>query len=518
MQKVYNVGFILVSLIFVLSCVGFISGSFLNMHLTDKLGFGPTITLGALCQVIAFSLQAPAPPFPLFVFSFIFNGFGFAIQNLRTPKRMHMWPACVIQSFIWECFMPGAGALSSPLLATQFAQMHHWSFRYPVSLGLAVSNVIILTTECLALVGEAVGETNTSDHSNFRQIMSLKSVHILAFFTMVYVGVEVTIGGWITIDVRGRGPGYISSGFFGGADFKPFSRPIFQPGSMFGRLALLWLNKKVGEKRVLYIYAALAISLELVVWFVPSLIGGAVAVSLIGVFFGPMYPIVMNYVGRVIPRWWIAGFGQTGNAFLPFVTGAIASKTGIRALQPLYDVLTSNASSSRSTSVGASNSAYRTPLYILRLCSLAHQAAYWLVDLRVIGESAFSLFTRRVCLRACGAALSLADATSHDGHDHSPRPAPFPAVLPSAPARPTLRRYAAMPLRRPPHATTPPPFSQMLPHPPVDAHIRMGREPTLFVLSCSTPPYPLSGLEPVPARQTLDENIPVVQQTAYIPM
>jgi hypothetical protein len=32
-------------------------------------------------------------------------------------------------------------------------------------------------------------------------------------------------------------------------------------------------------------------------------------------------------------------------------------------------VLTSNASSSRSRSVGASNSAYRTPLYILRLCS-----------------------------------------------------------------------------------------------------------------------------------------------------
>ncbi|KAJ7927613.1 hypothetical protein B0H13DRAFT_1971152 [Mycena leptocephala] len=55
-----------------------------------------------------------------------------------------------------------------------------------------------------------------------------------------------------------------------------------------------------------------------------------------------MYPIVMNHVGRVIPRWllpgsigWIAGFGQTGSAFLPFVTGAIASKTGIRALQPL---------------------------------------------------------------------------------------------------------------------------------------------------------------------------------------
>ena len=83
-------------------------------------------------------------------------------------------------------------------------------------------------------------------------------------------------------------------------------------------------------------------SLELIVWLVPSLIGDAVAVSLIGAFLGPIYPILMNRAGRVVPRWllsgsigWIAGFGQAGSAILPFITGAIASKTGIRALQPL---------------------------------------------------------------------------------------------------------------------------------------------------------------------------------------
>ena len=83
-------------------------------------------------------------------------------------------------------------------------------------------------------------------------------------------------------------------------------------------------------------------SFELVVWFVPSLIGGAVAVSLVGVLLGPIYPIVMNEAGRILPRWlltgcigWIAGFGQTGSAILPFMTGAIASKTGIKSLQPL---------------------------------------------------------------------------------------------------------------------------------------------------------------------------------------
>jgi hypothetical protein len=74
-----------------------------------------------------------------------------------------------------------------------------------------------------------------------------------------------------------------------------------------------------------------------------------------------MYPILMNHAARILPRWiltgsigWIAGFGQAGSALLPFAwvelllcgicrlmrsvsysTGALASKFGIGALQPL---------------------------------------------------------------------------------------------------------------------------------------------------------------------------------------
>ena len=77
-------------------------------------------------------------------------------------------------------------------------------------------------------------------------------------------------------------------------------------------------------------------------WLVPSLIGGGIAVSFVGVVLGPIYPIVMNHAGRILPARlltgsirWMAGFGQAGSAVFPFVTGAIASKTGIKGLQPL---------------------------------------------------------------------------------------------------------------------------------------------------------------------------------------
>lgn len=74
----------------------------------------------------------------------------------------------------------------------------------------------------------------------------------------------------------------------------------------------------------------------------PSISGNAVAVSFIGFVMGPMYPIAMNHASRILPDWlitssisWITCIGWTGAAGVPFMTGAIASKVGIKALQPL---------------------------------------------------------------------------------------------------------------------------------------------------------------------------------------
>lgn len=257
-------------------------------------------------QVIAYAIQAPGLPFPAFVMSFVINGVGMAVQVMRnfdalpaTPLTFYIrmlkpmatsrvskteqkrkWDYCMrrmvgdteTRSFqhhrSWNSL--GAGAFLSPLVATQFAQLPHWSFHYLTSLGIAVSNTLLLWvvfrlktqdgayllmnelkerhhskprpyecfSECLEEIGQDAVEKGTSEHSAFRQILSIKAVHLLAFFILVYVGVEVTMGGvsrllvrhrstltensgWIVtyiIRVRGGGPsaGYISSGFFGG--------------------------------------------------------------------------------------------------------------------------------------------------------------------------------------------------------------------------------------------------------------------------------------------------------------
>jgi fucose permease len=114
----------------------------------------------------------------------------------------------------------------------------------------------------------ADASVSSVEKGSMSRILRNSTVQLMAVFLLVYVGVEVTIGGscylihgvrlylhheigWIVtfiINVRGGGPssGYISSGFFGGLTF--------------GRVALLWINKTVGERRVIFIYAILAIA------------------------------------------------------------------------------------------------------------------------------------------------------------------------------------------------------------------------------------------------------------------
>ncbi|KDQ09340.1 hypothetical protein BOTBODRAFT_37098 [Botryobasidium botryosum FD-172 SS1] len=341
MQETYGVGFAVVSLVFISTCCGSILAAFMNVHLSDRFGFGKIIVFASFLQLAGYAIQSATPPFPVFVIAFALNGFGFGILDsqsngfvalLRDSGKGKM-------SLLHAAY--GCGAFAAPLVATQFSHMRRWSFHYLTSLALAVVNLVALiivfqfktAEQALAKTGVVTESDTTNEGGKMKQIMKFKTVHILALFIFVYVGVEVTIGGWVvtySLLVREGGPssGYISSGFFGGL--------------MLGRIVLIWVTRMIGERRVIYLYIVLCIALEITVWFVPSLIENAIAVSFVGLFLGPIYPICMTVSSEVLPPWllvgsigWIAGFGQAGSAAFPFMTGAIASKTSVRAMPPL---------------------------------------------------------------------------------------------------------------------------------------------------------------------------------------
>ncbi|KAF9023653.1 MFS general substrate transporter [Hymenopellis radicata] len=340
-RELYHVGYMVVSLLFVVSCVGIILGAVTVVWFERRFGFGKTIIIGAFLQLSGYVVASTAPPFPVLVVGYGISGLGISIlvsqcnAFVGSLKRRRSLKLCLLHASY------GIGAFLAPFSSTRFATVRKWSFHYIISASFAVVNIVILVVvfrlkrkEALLLEeGQDLGTAPTLDRNVYRQILGIKAVHLLTAFVLVYIGVEVTIGGWIVsfvLQERDGGPnsGYISSGFFGGLTI--------------GRLVLIWVNSKVGEYRVIFIYGILAIILEITIWTVPSLIENAVAVSFIGIVLGPMFPLLIGHASRIIPSSiftgclsWITGMGAAGSTAIPFATGVLASRYGIASLQPL---------------------------------------------------------------------------------------------------------------------------------------------------------------------------------------
>lgn len=85
-----------------------------------------------------------------------------------------------------------------------------------------------------------------------------------------------------------------------------------------------------------------AVILELLIWFVPSILGNSVAVAFSGLLLGPVYPCATHIFQRLIPRKMlisslslIGSVGSSGGAIAPFMTGMIAQRAGTFVLHPI---------------------------------------------------------------------------------------------------------------------------------------------------------------------------------------
>ncbi|CAK7265026.1 hypothetical protein SEPCBS57363_001372 [Sporothrix epigloea] len=155
-----------------------------------------------------------------------------------------------------------------------------------------------------------------------------------AMFLFMYQGAEVSIAGWVTsfllADRDGSEPevGYVTAGFWAGITI--------------GRFFLAWPAQRIGSRLFVYILVAGSTVFELLVWFVPNIIGDAFAVSIVGLLLGPVYPCAagmmmrgMSRKERVLGMSVMAAFGSAGGAAAPFITGVLAQAVGTFVLHPI---------------------------------------------------------------------------------------------------------------------------------------------------------------------------------------
>ncbi|EPE29802.1 MFS general substrate transporter [Glarea lozoyensis ATCC 20868] len=347
----YGIGYGTVSTIFICNALGFIAAATFVNGLATRIGRGKTLIISESLLILAYTILAITPPFPVVALSFFISGIGMAI-NLAISQ---VFCASLANNTAIIGVYQGAygiGGVVSPLIATlMISNGWIWSRFYILELGLASFNLFFASwsfwnyeKECeIALPAPTSDENISRQHSSknlgrrwksFKTLLKNKPTLLGSAFIFVYQGAEVAISGWIIsflVQFRHSDPskvGYVTSGFWGGITL--------------GRFTLSFLAHRIGERTFVLIATFGALILELTIWFIPSIPGASVFVALSGFLLGPIYPCAVHVLQKLIqPEMLISSLsvigslGSSGGAVAPFVTGILAQSVGTFVLHPV---------------------------------------------------------------------------------------------------------------------------------------------------------------------------------------
>jgi fucose permease len=349
MEKDYDIGYAIVSLIFVANAAGYILAAPLTHAMHSRFGRSKTSMFCQALLVVGFTIIVCKAPFPAVVVSYFLIGLGVAINlSLNNVFLVNLVNGTEILGVAHGSY--GIGGTIAPLIATALASHGvHWTYFYFISLALATFNLFYsgwafhgdekeLPVQLLTALQRTASRQDEAQVAAKRSILkkAIKSQVTLlgALFIFAYQGAEVSISGWIVsylINYRDGDPahvGYVSSGFWAGITL--------------GRFLLTYPARRIGEKLAVLILTVGAIAFQLLAWFLPNIVGQAVAVAIIGLILGPAYPCGAVVFSRLLPRniqttsmSFISAMGSSGGAIAPFTTGLLAQHLGTVVLHPV---------------------------------------------------------------------------------------------------------------------------------------------------------------------------------------
>ncbi|KAI5251098.1 MFS general substrate transporter [Aureobasidium subglaciale] len=346
METHYDIGYAIVSLIFITNAIGFIAAAFFTDLALEKLGRAKACMLSEALLVAGYAIIACTPPFAVVVAAFLLLGLGVALNlALNNVFLANLANPTVILGAAHGSY--GLGGVIGPIMATVLVSRGIlWSRFYLITLGLHAicffttgwtfwnyeSELTSLKTG--NLIPRRAGEIQPTKLQMMKRALNNRVTVFAALFIFAYQGSEVSTSGWVIsflIEARGGDPakvGYVTAGFWGGITL--------------GRFVLSHLGPRIGEKRFVYILTVLAIAFQLLVWLIPNIIGEAVAVSLLGLLLGPVYSCALTIFTRLMGRdvqmmalSFVSSAGSSGGAIAPFLTGLLAQQVGTFVLHPI---------------------------------------------------------------------------------------------------------------------------------------------------------------------------------------
>jgi fucose permease len=224
----------------------------------------------------------------------------------------------------------GLGALAGPAVATAvLAAGSSWRAAYLLFAGMVGLLLAWLVLARRPPGAAGVGRTGEAGpFGGVTRALATPAVGVAALLLAAYTGVEATVGTWaFSVETGARGAALVPAGF---------AVSGYWAGLTASRLAFGLLVARLSVTRTLDLALA-GLAVALVLWCL--LPGALVALPLIGLALGPIYPGVLLAMPRHVPAVLLpaavglvtsaASLGATG---IPTAVGVVADRAGLGAI------------------------------------------------------------------------------------------------------------------------------------------------------------------------------------------
>ncbi|KAE8420581.1 major facilitator superfamily domain-containing protein [Aspergillus pseudocaelatus] len=343
-----------VSLVFLSPFIGYAIAALENNCIHDRFGQGGIALIRSGLHIISYLATTRHPPYPVLIAVFIVSGLGNGILDASWNAWIGAMHNSIQLMGILHAFY-GLGAALAPLTASYLITDKDWKW-YDFYYAMVIASGIEFLTSVAAFWSSTGSGSEEPDAGTDRTLsfdssdnpasialprkptlesLRIPSTWVLSLFLFVYVGAEVTIGGWVftfLVDLRNT-PLSI-------AGFVSF---IYWGGLTVGRVCLGFLTPFFKSQRLaVLLYLGWCIFLHLRFCVVDDLCLLVLSVTLLGFFLGLFYPEAVIAQAKLLPKLlhvaavgFACALGSAGGSVFPFITGAIAKAYGIKVLQPI---------------------------------------------------------------------------------------------------------------------------------------------------------------------------------------
>lgn len=314
-----------ISLIFVFSSLGYLTGSFLGGRAYDRFPGHRLMAITLIIIGLASLLIPIANSISLLLFAITFSGLASGILDVGCNTLLLWTHGEKSGPFLNGLhFFFGVGSLTAPLVLAQVLLKTndiHWLYYSFAFISLPVAVWLWFLPE---------PAHNMHDDQQTAATFPIVPVALVVLLFLLYVGLELGFGNWIYTYALTLGLGttitaaYLTSAFWG--------------SFTFGRLLAIWISTKIRPRTILFVdFFGCAIStLVIMLWHesVPALWVGTFG---LGLSMASIFPTFMILAGErmqitgAITGWFLVGSGA-GSMFLPWLIGQIFTVTGPKAM------------------------------------------------------------------------------------------------------------------------------------------------------------------------------------------